>query len=457
MQFNSLKKGYVQQPKVKKADQPINLAVRLERIEVNTDRPSLFHGFEVATNEPVTVRMMSVDEGVVVNLRKDEDRDACKTRLQSSYVGQGEKHRPRPSEIANPNHKTHCQPGGLLMFTKTLKGDDGVYRAHWVETLENAPGAGCDSVMASIKIVEQKDPNDRTKVTGHVVAADIVNPDKAAILDKENVLPFLTSTFANRDGDVKRKPFMLVRLINKEDGNLVLDPARINAKYDPVEINNPDAGMKYTAYEAATAMDSVKHLMRPDHDTPDGLVVRAALFGLGKEPGYPAYDETKINADQLADLKQITDAVRDGLLIVEAIPGERISAGPATRASILKAVKDSPNNPINTVYVKKDDNGRPIAQKFCPTYLTTKVGADGHRMFTKVQTVECYPKSVTVKAMATANDHKANAEAAKRRVAEAAAAEVESLPFDPTAIDGSDHDDINTKLTQSAVALEADM
>lgn len=456
MQFNALGKNGGGNKKAKK-DLPVNIAVRLDRIEVAEGKPSFFHGFTVGTNEPVKVRMMTIDEGVAVNGRKGEEIEACKARLQSQYAGTGEKHRPRPTEIANANHKAHCEAGGLLMFTKCLKNEDGTYRAHWVETMERTAGAGCDKVVAHIRAEDVKEKGG--KVTGFQVVADVVNPDSATMLNKSNLVASLTAAFANRSGEEKRKPFVFARLVNPETGAIVLPPARANALYNPLETTDADTGQTFKVYEAAAAEDSIKNLFNPENTSQDAMVIRAALFGLGEEGGYPEYKDVS-NEALVKDLNSITDAVRSGQLQVEIVPGERISAGPATRASIEKAVKGNPNHPINTLYTLRNENGYAKERRFCETFLTTKLGKDGHRFFVKAAPADLYPAMQSVAKLATVNDHKASAEAeaALTRAAESVATEVvvdENMALEPAQMEGLPGDDLDAKLTQSAAALEA--
>jgi len=460
MQFNSLGKNAGAANKVAKKDVPVNLAVRLERIDIGGDKPSQFQGFLVGSDEPVTVRMMTVDEGVAVNQRKGEEYAQTKERLQKQYVGSGEVHRPRPAEVNNPNHKTHCAPGGLIMFTKCMKNEDGSYRAHWVDTMERTPGAGCDKVMAHIRVEEIKDQVDRSKVIGVQVVADVVDPGAAVVLNKGNVVETLSSVFANRNGDEKRKPFMFVRLIDSSNGKIVLPPARANAFYLAEKKRDADTGVEYTIREAASAEESITNLMGGETATQDSMMIRAALFGMGSEPGYASFNDVS-NPDLVSDLKSITDGVRSGALVVEVVPGERISAGPATRASIDKAVRSNPNNPINVLYSVRNENGYTTQRRFCETYLATKIGKDGHRMFTKAVPADTYPQTHTIISLATINDQKpSSAEQAKGRAVDANPSHVnvpEGMPFDPTSLDGMSHDEINDKLSQSASQLDEEL
>lgn len=460
MEFTSLGKTGSGSVKTAKKDLPINLAVRLERVEISNDKPSLFHGFRMDTNEPVSVRMMTVDEGVFINKRKAETSEECKARLHKQYIGTGEAHRPRPAEVANASDKRHCEAGGLLMFTKAVKNEDGTFRAHWVDTIERTAGAGCDKVMAHIRVEDIRDEKDRTKIIGVQVVADVVRPDDAVVVNNANLVEVLQSAFDNKNAnDEKRKPFIFVRLIDVSNGKIVLPPARGSAKYNAIERRDPDTGEEFTLREAAVSGDSIVNLISAENKSQDGMIIRAALMGLTKDPEYPEYP-VGTSDDMIKELNMITDAVRSGALSVEIVPGERIGAGPATRASIEKAAKTQPNNPINTLYTVRNENGRTMERRFCETYLTTLVGKDGHRLFTKAVPVDCFPQARPMKSMATVNDHRAAAAEAQERSADAGATHVEvpeTMPFDPSALDGKGHDEVNEKLLASAAALEVEM
>lgn len=465
MNFNALNgKGKGNRPAKPREDLPTNIAMRLESIEIGTEgKPSFFKGYTVGDNEPVSVRMMTIEEGIPVNTRRipgadgeesaPEAADTVRARLQSQYAGNGERHRPRPTEINNPQHKTHCEPGGLLMFTKCQPNPDGSYRAHWVETLERQAGAGCDKVTAHIRVEEMRKDG---KPTGNMqVAADIINPDKAVVVTQENAMPTLMAAFADMDGDIRRKPFAIVRLVDPADGKIVLPPARVNAKYNKTEITDPDTGNTFEQFDAAPAHDTISHMFDPTNNpNQDVMVARAALFGLGKQPGYPQYEGVD-QPEVITELNRITDMVRSGELKVEVIPGERISAGPATRASLTKAMQGNPRHPLHQ-YTQRNANGYATDRRFCDTFLTTRVGADGQRYFSKAVPVDLYPKMSSLKTLATANDFRADAELAQARVAEKTdpVVDVESTPeFDPQQLDGPSDEQINSQLARSAESL----
>ena len=426
MEFKSLS-GKPSVTKKPRRELPVNIAMRLDHIALGTDgNASFFRGFRVGDEEPIAVRMMTIDEGIEVNVRsiqpeKDgdptiESNDTVRARLVQQYSGTGDKHRPKPAEIASPTNKTHCETGGLLMFTKCKPNPDGSFRAHWVETLEAKPGSGCDKVTAHVSV--KPEYKDCTPTGNCRVFADVVNPDKAVMVTQENAMATLAMALANKDGDVNRKPFAVIRLVNAETGKLETDPVRVSAKYDKHEITDGDTGQKYDQFSASPATESISQLFNPEYNpNRDVMVARAALFGLGKVPGYPNYKGVD-EPDLVADLNSITDYVRGGALKIEVIPGERINAGPSTRASISAAVGSNKNHPINRYTGKV---GSHYEARFCETFITTQVGKDGNRFFTKASPVDLYPGMTSLKFMATANDHVAVASEALARSKDASA------------------------------------
>ncbi|WP_432262897.1 hypothetical protein [Cupriavidus sp. TMH.W2] len=467
MQLNSLNNKTAQ--RVPKADQPKTVVMRLQAITPSADGPTFFHGFHAGSDEPVSVRLMDVDEALaVVGSKFAADRDAARAKLVDLFGGKGEKRRPRPSEFANPEHKVHCEPQGLMVFTRCLKNEDGSYRAYWPETLAASAGVACDRVHANI--VLDRRWNETAKRVQETVAADIVMPESAVVLNAENVKPTLLGAMSPSvviNGEpVGRRPFVFLRLISKEDGSMPLAPARVHAAYVPTTKKDHDTGLEITRHDAAPAEQSLAKILTPaDKDeriTQDALVARAMIFALGDKPGYPDFSD----ADErvVGDLKQIVDAVRSGDYVVEAIPGERIAAGPATRASLLKQgfTGDDPkaaykaNHPVHMFWSPRDEKGYIKERRFLPTYLTTEIGKDGLRFFTKNVLEDYNPGKVTIKTLATVNDFKTGAGAAKERVADAELTEADGTGFDPSSIDEAAERTADGKLAQAAAALDID-
>ncbi|ABO60223.1 hypothetical protein LA345_36980 (plasmid) [Burkholderia vietnamiensis] len=461
MQLNALNVNGAK--KQRKAEVPKNVVMRLDRIVNEPDKPAVFHGIDPDTNEPIRVRMMFVDEGALANARKGELLDAAKARIENQYLGTGEKHRPRPSEIGNPKSKVHCGQGGLLMFTKVLPAEDGLLKAHWVETLESGPGVACQKVCAHIAVGEIRDRENKERVVSSFVHADIIKPEAATILTNENAEEFLLGAFANRDEEALRKPFVLMRLVGK-DGSVITDlpEMRVNPLIVEEKIRDHDLGIDKAVYRIAPADDTLKHIMSPDNVERDALILRSVVFGLSEEPGYP--DFGKVESDQLrGDLNNIVDAVRSGAVVAEIIPGERISAGPATKASFLKQAQNE-KHPLHqyrgTQFVPTIEDGKETRKQrdnvkfYFDTYVTTKVGAGEYRYFVKANPVELFPTRQSLYTLATANDHKATAEASRERANEATAELVDTSgeQFDPDALSN-----VDGELAASADAVDLSM
>lgn len=450
--------GKTRSNKVARSELPINVAMRFDRIETGNG-PSFFHGFDAVTGEAVAVRMMTVDEGMAVAGKKaEQDPEGTRRMLEGQYRGDGEKHRPRPSEISNPAHKTHCAKGGLLMFTRVLKNEDGTYRAHWVETLEREPGSGCELVTAHVRAEPVVDRVSK-EVKSWTVAADVIDTANAVIATKENILPTLLAAYAEKADvngqEVRRRPFVVARLIDSATGAMLLNPARVAAaQVIEKAIDHDGGGQEYDVRNTAPAEESVKAIFNPESTSQDALAVRAMVFGLGEAEGYP--DWSKGGKEHEADLNKIVDGVRDGSLTVEIIPGERISAGPATRSSLVKDA-DKKHHPLNMFWSKKNDKGWVVenGRRFLPTYVTTAIGKDGYRLFTKAVLADAYPKLVSLKDIATVNDLKASAAAANERAAEAGTVDLDSdVPYDPAAIDPEAQQQVDAKLASAAAAMD---
>jgi hypothetical protein len=456
VQFGSLGKSKAGGGKITpKADVPVNVVMRLDKIEISNDKPGMYNGFDPVTGESVRVRMMTVDEGVAVNMKQGGDAEATKAKLTKQYVGTDAAHRPRPHEVNDPSQKVHCQPGGLLMFTRALKNEDGSYRAHWVETMEKVPGSGCENSMVHIGIDQIRDKEDRKKVIGTNVTADIVYTEKAVMLNTDNVLPVLQASFANVDADgIKRRPFVSLRLIEAATGTILLRPARASAKYVETTRKDFDSGIEHTNYDADTAEQSIARLVTADVGKGDeALIVRGAMWALTGQEGYPDLSDIE-NPDAVGDVQQIVDAVRSGVIVVEGIPGERMSAGPATRASIIKASEANPKNPMNW-YAKRNENGFVTERRFVETFLTTAVGKDGYRYFSKALMADCYPKPLPLEKIATINDKTGVVAEAQARVAEQEAGVDEAAaPFNPGALDELPAAAIDEKLAASASTID---
>lgn len=464
MQLNGLGVNARKNERAKKADLPQTMIMRLSAIVTELNKPGFFQGVDVKTGEAVAVRMMNVAEGVLVNKREDESAEAAEARIKKQYIGEGESHRPRPSEIANPNHKTHCAPGGLMAFTKVVKNDDGTYRAHWAETIESKAGASCEMVMAHVSIGEITDRDDRSKVTGAYVAVDQIFPDAAHYLSAENAMTVIEVAFANNHEGVQRSPFLLARIIDTESGSVVteLPEMRVNAKLVEQKVYDHDNGTETLIRRPGTAAETFAHIMDPENVLRDAMIMRAALVAVQQPTGYADFADSVPDSTK-ASLNSITDGIRSGAYKYEVIPGERINAGPATKSSLLKSWKGNAKHPLNFYKGEQfldDGTGekkKRTVKRYFETYVTTKIGENGYKYFTKAVGAEAFPAVISLYNLATANDSKTPAEEAKKRAEEARAGVVDTSEeeFDPTALTtGVDTAGVDANLAASSAALE---
>lgn len=452
--------------KKRKADVPKTLVMRLNEIVNEPNKPAFFHGIDVDTNEPVSVRLMNVDEGAMANRRQDETLEDAKARISNQYIGTDAKHRPRPSEFRTPGNKVHCGQGGLLIFTKAVKNPDGTFRAHWAETLDSKPGTECQKVMAHISVGEIKDKENPEKVTASFVNADIIKPEAASILTSQNAQDVLMSAFANHDGVARRNPFVLARLAYSTDGHIIneLPEIRVAAAMIEEEIIDYDNGVNRKVRRVGTPDQTLAKIMDPENMVRGDQILRSVVYGLSGADGYP--DFTKVTDDSLrGDLHAIVDAIRDGSVVAEVIPGERITAGKATKASFLKQATNA-KHPLHQYkgqqYLPTVEDGQEVRKPrnvkyFFETYLTTKVEADlDYRYFTKAVPAEMFPTRSSGYTVATANDFSATAEASKQRAEEAASPLVDASAesWDPEALAG---DGIDEQLARSAESVEMTM
>lgn len=464
MQLNGLGVNARKNERAKKADLPQTMVIRLSAIVTEPNKPGMFQGVDVKTGEAVAVRMMNVAEGVLVNKRQNESAEAAEARIKKQYIGEGQSHRPRPSEIADPNHKTHCAPGGLMIFTKVLQNPDGTYRAHWAETLESKPGATCENVVAHVSIGEITDREDTSKVIGAYVAVDQIFPDHANYLSAENAMLLVDTVFANSHEGVVRSPFMLARIIDTESGSVVteLPEMRVNAKLVEQEVTDHDNGTTDKIRRPGTAAETLANILDAENVRRDDMIMRAALIAVQQPTGYADFAES-VPEGTKASLNSITDGIRSGAYKYEIIPGERINAGPATKASLLKAWKGNENHPLNLykgIQFLDDGTGekkKRNVKRYFETFVTTKVGEGNYKYFTKAVGADAFPPNISLYNLATANDAKTPAQEAKKRTEEAAAGVVDTdeAEFDPTALTtGVDAAGVDANLAASSAALE---
>lgn len=382
MQFSGLNGGGARKQRAgAEKNEPKTLVMRLNEVVIAQGKPGVFEGVNVETNEPVRVRMMTVDEGTVVNVRGNESLDDARKRVQLAYVGTDAAHRPRPQEVATKGQKVFCDAGGLLMFTKVLQapGDDGMLMAHWVETLAAEPGAACEKVRGHLSA--------GTVQGASYAYVDAIDPKAAKVLTPENAVDTLLAAFDNEKDGVQRKPFVLLRLLD-ENNNVVtgLPETRVSAATIKDSITDPDTGTVKDVYTIGNAQQTLERIVDPATEDRHSMIMRAVIAGLNGDGAYPDY--SKASPDMRQDLHSIVDAIKDGTLRAEVIPGERINAGPATRASLIASTANA-KHPINfytgSQWFPQADGSREEQKVhwYKELYVTKKEGQNGYQYFIK--------------------------------------------------------------------------
>lgn len=402
MQFSGLNGGGARKQRAgAKKVEPKTLVMRLNEVVIAPGKPGVFEGVNIETNEPIRVRMMTVDEGTVVNVRGDESLDDARKRVQAAYVGTDAAHRPRPQEVATKGQKVFCDAGGLLMFTKVLPspGDEGLLMAHWVETLAAEPGAACEKVRGHLSA--------GTVQGASYAYVDAIDPKAATVLTPDNAVDTLLAAFDNQKDGVQRKPFVLLRLLD-ENNNVVtgLPETRVSAATIKDSITDPDTGTVKDVYTIGSAQQTLERIVDPATEDRHSMIMRAVIAGLNGDEGYPDY--SKASPDMRQDLHSIVDAIKDGSIRAEVIPGERINAGPATRASLIASAAN-PKSPVNfytgSQWFPQADGTREEQKVhwYKDIYVTKKEGQNGYQYFIKANDAEQEQPKQSVFSLVTEN------------------------------------------------------
>ena len=324
---------------VKKSAVIENIAVRIKDIEINEDKPSYFVGNRLDNNEEIAVRLMTVDEAVGANLRRDDDGSHSARLLNyfnEKFVS-GTHTRPKPEQFADKTAKEHVQPGGVVLFDRAIPNDDGTYRAQWASTIAPSPE------QEALKVVLHLDGREENAALGQkaTVRATVLHPEAAVLLDKKNGLQTLQAMMTNKDTAGKpRSPAPILRVALSDGTSTHAIIPTMTTHEMKKDFNTGVERKVVKVMEPAAAIDAI--LASPDlGKTQNGKIVKALVAGLTGKPA----NWTNVPEAAQSVLQRLSKSVADGSLPVIAIPGERLYAG---NAAAKKMVADAtrPNTPM---------------------------------------------------------------------------------------------------------------
>lgn len=433
--LSSMGAGKKPGPQTKTKDRT-NLMLRYVELRARQGLSPLFVGRDVVTAEEVLVTMATPQEAAAFKARADETFDAAAARLQGVYAGSGEKRRPQLRDLKEAGNKLFTEVGGLVSFSDAIRGEDGIYRAHWMECFSNKPGS---EVVTGVLAVRPKfsKPATNSAEPRKSFRAEIFFPEKAAVLNTSNAVAELQAALVPTTAEGKlRRPIVAMRLLDEKGA--VLAMTNISARYEAKDVTdefaeNPEEKTVYMPLDADT---SITHLFDPENTAQNAALARAMLYGVvngGEQEQYPSFKEGQLTADQLADVHATVDAVRAGKVKVEIIPGVSLPAGDSTNTNLIKKSLNE-RDPVNyfrkTIKNPGEEKGHP---EFCftPASVLVAYGKDGLPFFIKWQTASPTASYVPLSKLATVNDNPAAPEAAARL--EAAA--------EPDTLGAMDHDE----------------
>ena len=376
-----------------------NVAVRISDIQVNEDQPSYFIGNRLDNNEPIRVRLMTVAEAVDSNKRKDANQGDIE-RLTNYFTEKfvsGTHTRPTPNKFADPAAKEHVQPGGVVLFERATKNDDGSYRAQWANTVAPSPDS---EVMIALVHLDARDENPAQKQKA-TVRATIINPEAAVNLQGADRLNTIYAMMMDKDSKGNpRSPAPVLRL-TLSDGSLA--HAVIPAMTETIIKKDFTSGLDKKLSVVMSPDKAIEKLLNDPEigKTQNGRLVKAALSGI---TGKPAEWGTTVSENGKKTLERLAENVGNGTTPVMAIPGQRIYAGNQAAASMVKRAT-SPNSPMgrllnsvenNTVEV----NGEPV-KTTQPTYAEAVISVLRHQdtkapFLRDVYTTSPWPKFATL-------------------------------------------------------------
>lgn len=296
--LNSLKQ---QKQEMSQAQAGENVAVIVENYG-NENGVDFVAGTRVDNNEPIKIGLF-------------EDKDA------------GSRKYPRPEvvDFANKKHKTHTQPGGVILFEGTYKTRD-LTKARWATSLAH--------------VAEESEI---------MIAPARVGPIKEGA----------KGVYV----DVLR-PMLAEQVTSSQEAD-----AAIVAALDPIDGNSP-----FVVVRLAEGDEVFTQVISADRSKPT------------KEGEYPVTLSGRESLDKFlgTDLgRSIMKAVASAGVTAEVIPGERIFFGPASVAAIIEKGK-SPDKPYSVsegvtgftesvIAIRRHEGGGAYATRALPTSTKPKL------------------------------------------------------------------------------------
>jgi len=318
-----------------------NVAVRIADIEINSDRPSFFVGHRLDNNEQVRVRLMTVPEAVEANTRKNATEEDTK-RLTTYYTEKfstGTYKRPSVATFADPTAKEHVKSGGVVLFDRAMKNEDGTYRAQWASTIAPAPQNEARKVVINLRGF----PEDAAAGKKASVIAHVLNTEAATILGGEDRLVTLHALLSDTDSKGNRRSPSPVMRVPMSDGSFT--HTKLQASTFTETKKNFETGLDVKITKVKAPQDTIKDILDNVGDygkSASGKLAKAVLSGLtGQEASWHA-DTEPANRDMF---KALARRIAEGEVPVIAIPGETLFAG---NQAAVKMIKDgnNPNSPM---------------------------------------------------------------------------------------------------------------
>lgn len=350
-----------------------NVSLVISDIQIGEGKPSFFVGKRFDTGEEMQIRLMTVAEAVEANLRKDSD-EGDKLRLTNYYTekfSSGTHVRPTATKFADPEAKEHVEPGGVVMFERVIKNDDGTYRAQWASTI--APTAEDEAMIAMVHLDGwEENPANKQKAS---VRATVLNPDKAIVLAGDNRLEVLHALLANTNSRGQpRAPAPMLR-ITAEDGT------PYHAVVPPISVKETkkdfDSGLDKQISRILPAGEAIAAILADTDNKSHGRrLAKAVLSGLtGQSANWAG-----VPAEAIPTLNNISASVASGKSPVVAIPGERIYAGNVAAKKMMASPKNAPIGRLinNIEAVNKKVNGVDV-DFTVPLYTNVFLGIQRHK------------------------------------------------------------------------------